>query len=582
MTEGETSLSGTESVASSAMMMSRTRVAILAAAALISALLVPVFAQAKPAKITGKLSARDYTVIALSARGTAKTDRAPHRTFKLRPPAKKVTLQLRAPDGTYAGPIVVAKARHGNKVIVDKVIVGVRAGARLGRVKVKPGDGYAKPAKWLPGKYVNSSRVARAEDKTPLGAGNLGLIPAATSGDAPGDGDLDGIPDALDVDDDGDVVLDRFDPQSGTATARTSADTGDVVVRGISLLDLDLPDVVNANAPGLTEAQIEAALPRFGGLLLGSLGIEASGPDDPAVELDCGDPDTGLIYCRRNGSTGRITSVSRVPHPPGAGPGDPFPGCCDPDEDGFGSLGWAVIPGDAVDAHAVPLLHGATSDQIGADDLLIARTTGADGNEAFTGTLAYLFETVPALASYADEAGNTTTMSYPVTPGASGTQENPFVPTDGPDADTDVEVTLTFWRAQRRALPEEPGEWIDVGHTVYITDGRSPFENPSWFEGSSCPPSAYSETDPNLSPAQAPAFPLFYEPAVSGLQDSSDDQPADPANTFTFTLNLNRCFGTVPVEQHLTGGLFLRAQPVNPLPGPPDNARATVAWFKPG
>ncbi len=353
------------------------------------------------------------------------------------------------------------------------------------------------------------------------------------------------------------------------------------MVRAISLLNLDLPDAVNANAPGLSEEQIEAALPSFGGLILGSLGIEAEGPSDPPVELDCGDPDTGLIYCRKNGSTGTLTSVSLVPRPPGGSLGDPFPGCCDRDEDGFGSLGWVTVPGEGVDAHAVPLLHGATSDQVGAGDLLIARATRDDRNEAFTGTLAYLFETVPALVSYTDEAGSSIGMSYPVTPGAPGTQENPFVPTDGPDADTDVEVTLTFWRPQRRALPDEPGKWVDVGHNVYVADSRGSLEDPASFQGGSCPSSAYSETDPNLTPAQAPDFPLFYE-SVSGLADAADDQPADPANTFTFTLNLNRCFGIYPVEQHVTLGLFLRAQPANPLAGPPDNARATVAWFRPG
>ena len=556
-------------------MISRTRIALLAPCILILALLVPALVQAKPAKLSGKLSARGYTVIALAASGKAKTDRAAHGKFKLRPPTKKVTLQLRAPDGTYAGPIVVATAKHGTEAIV-----GVRAGARLGKVEVKPDEGYAKLATRLPGKYLNLKRTALAEQGTPLGAGNLGRIPASTGGGGPGDGDLDGIPDALDVDDDGDVILDRFDPEFGTARARASADTGDVVVRAISLLDLDLPDVVNANAPGLTEEQIEAALPRFGRLLLGSLGIETAETSDPPVELDCGDPDTGLIYCRKNGSTGTITSVSIVP--PGGRPGDPFPECCDPDEDGFGSLVWVTVPGEGVDAHAVTLLHGATGDQIGAGDLLIARTKRDGANEAFTGTLSHLFETVPALASYTDEAGNTTAMSYPVAPGTSGTRENPFAPTDGPDADTDVEVTLTFWRPQREALPDEPGRWIDVGHNVYIADARGPLEAPSSFQGGSCPSSAYSETDPNLTPVQAPDFPLFYEQPVSGLEDSADDQPADPANTFTFTFNLNRCFGTIPVEQHWTGGLFLRAQPANPLPGPPDNARATVAWFRPG
>ena len=109
---------------------------------------------------------------------------------------------------------------------------------------------------------------------------------------------------------------------------------------------------------------------------------------------------------------------------------------------------------------------------------------------------------------------------------------------------------------------------------------RGPLEDPSSFQGGSCPASAYSETDPNLTPAQAPDFPLFYEQPVSGLQDSADDQPADPANTFTFTFNLNRCFGTIPVEQHWTGAL--RSSARQPAAGPPDNARATVAWFRPG
>ena len=104
----------------------------------------------------------------------------------------------------------------------------------------------------------------------------------STGGSAPGDGDLDGVPNAVDVDDDGDVILDRFDPESGTAAVRAPAATPDVVVRAISLLDLDLPEVVNANAPGLTEEQIEAALPSAGRLLLGSLGIETDRSERPA------------------------------------------------------------------------------------------------------------------------------------------------------------------------------------------------------------------------------------------------------------------------------------------------------------
>ena len=96
-------------------------------------------------------------MIALAASGKAKTDRARGRKFKLRPPAKRVTLQLRAPDATYAGPIVVARK-------VTNAIVGVRAGAKLGRIEVDPGNGYAMLATRIPRKYVDVERTASAEN----------------------------------------------------------------------------------------------------------------------------------------------------------------------------------------------------------------------------------------------------------------------------------------------------------------------------------------------------------------------------------------------------------------------------------
>lgn len=304
-------------------------------------------------------------MIALAADGEAKTDRASHRKFKLRPPAKKVTLQLRAPDATYAGPIVVANATAG-----EEAIVGVRAGAKLGRIEIDPANGYATLAKRLPRKYVNVKRTASAENGVPIGAGNFGRVFVDAPSGPNSDLDLDGVPAPLDVDDDGDVILDRFDRNPGAKAAGAAQVAPGPVVGGRSLLNLDLPETVNANAPGLTEAQIEAALPSFGGLILGTLGIDAAEPRDPRVELDCGDPDTGLVYCRKNGSTGKLADIEAVPLP--GRPGDPFPGCCDRDGDGFGSLAHAVVPQLGVDAHAVSLLHGATSDQVRAGDLLSA------------------------------------------------------------------------------------------------------------------------------------------------------------------------------------------------------------------
>ena len=149
---------------------------------------------------------------------------------------------------------------------MERAIVGVKAGAKLGRIKVNSRDGYAKLATRLPRKYVDLKRTALAEQEprqAPATSAACAHPPAAAHRETVTSTNSN----ALDIDDDGDVILDRFDPESGTAATRASADTP-VVVRAISLRNLDLPDVVNANAPGLTEEQIEAALPSAGGLLL--------------------------------------------------------------------------------------------------------------------------------------------------------------------------------------------------------------------------------------------------------------------------------------------------------------------------
>ncbi len=330
----------------------------------------------------------------MAASGEVKTGRARHGKFKLRPPSKRVTLHLRAPDATYAGPIVVATQS-------EEAIVGVRAGAKLGKIRVDRDSGYATLARRLPGKYVDVERTASAENGIPIGARNLGRVLVSEPSGPSSDCDLDGVPAPVDVDDDGDVILDPFDVDPGAGAACAADPAPDVVVTGRSVLNLDLPEIVNANAPGLTDQQIEEALPSFGRLILGTLGIDASEPGKPSVELDCGDPDTGLIYCRKHDSTGKLADIYPVPMP--GDPGDRYPGCCDPDGDGFGSLAWAVVPQlGALDAHAVPLLHGATSDQVRAGDLLIASANdGAQG--AFAGAVSYVFQTVPALASYTDE-----------------------------------------------------------------------------------------------------------------------------------------------------------------------------------
>ena len=93
--------------------------------------------------------------------------------------------------------------------------------------------------------------------------------------------------------------------------------------------------------------------------------------------------------------------------------------------------------------------------------MLIQRVSTGGSEQQFTATLQYVFVTTPALVSYDDGQGNSATVSYPGRLGGPGTEENPFPVKAGPDGD--VVVELKFWRPQRRPIPPETAEWIDIG-----------------------------------------------------------------------------------------------------------------------
>src|SRR5215213_4657836 len=109
------------------------RSASLAALAAVVLGMLPATSAAAPRAIAGKLSKKGYTVIALAADGRARSVVA-RPGFKVRPPASRITLHLRDAKGRYAGPVVVGRAGK-------QVVVGVKAGAKLGRVRVR--NGYA-------------------------------------------------------------------------------------------------------------------------------------------------------------------------------------------------------------------------------------------------------------------------------------------------------------------------------------------------------------------------------------------------------------------------------------------------------
>lgn len=501
-------------------MISITRPLGLCLVASLALLLTTAPASGKPRPITGKLSEPGHTVIALAANGKAKSARAARGTFRIVPPAKRVTLHLRAPDGVYAGPVVIRRSGA-------RAIVGVLAGARLGRIRLR--SGYAELARRLRRGWVDAKRWARARRGVPIGAGVFGRVRSKPPRSfVSGDRDRDGLPNPLDIDDDGDLTLDDFE-LSRTRAARASGAFVDEQFDIFAGLDAPLTQTVNANAAAATTAQADALL--SGG---GTLKIRFVRGD--SAELDCGraqsraDPSVGgLVYCSRGG-TGRLL----LP-----GGGDPFtfpafPDCCDPDGDGFGTL-------QPLQAKTTMVLrHGATTAQIGTGDLLIERLTTSGVETQLTTTIQYVFATVPALVSYSDGRDNAGTIAYPVAGGAPGTKRDNGLPvTAGPNGD--VIVTLTFWRPQRRPIAGEacldstpPCEWIDIGRLGYSA------QSAEGADSGYCPQNAFSSRDPNL--AKGPYTgdePL--DPSIGGFTDLAPDRPANPANTLTYSLNLTRC-----------------------------------------
>jgi hypothetical protein len=513
------------------------------------AVCTPAGAAAKPLKpISGKLSKRGYTVIALTAGRGATTVHVRGRRFRLRPPARGVTLHLRAPDGTYAGPIVVGR-RHGkgkkgrgrssrkgagrHRKRARRVIVGVKPGARLGAIKVHTRQGYAGVARKMGKRAIDVKRLARATKKgVPAGNGrNVGLVRSKAHGSG-NDPDLDGVPNSIDVDDDGDLVLDEYDRSGG---ARASSDplsqrSAAALPRGLKLFGDVGTDLVFSTVPtnvngGSTDEQIAAAQQEAGRLTFGWLGI-----DPGSGEIDCGT----LIYCSPGG-TGRYQTGA---HTLRAG-SPPFPECCDPDGDGFGSLtqmqtSMPIQPGTG----GMALFHGATQDQLHAGDIVIERGTFNGTPVEHPSSVGFVFSTFPVVAAYDDGQGDSGTFTYP----------HPFVFEGRPvraGPSGAVVVRLTFWRPQRLRIEGDPGmgRWIDIGNLAYGATALP--ARPDVSAGGFCPQSSYSEVDPNLT-LQPPSPSLGGPPAMGGavFADSKGDLPSSPANTFALTLNLTDCLAS--------------------------------------
>ena len=522
----------------------------VAISALLALSAVPADA-ARQKPIRGKLTASGYTLVALATNGKVTTKRVGRR-FSLRPPGRVVTLHLRGQGAVYAGPIVVGRRRGGRRAVV-----GVRAGARLGRIVVVPENGYARVARKPRRRAIDRSRIARARKGVPIGARLFGQVRSKPPRRPPrGDRDLDGIPDHIDIDDDGDRVLDKVD-RSRLGRARTSAVTAADPLGLATGLGAPLHATPNLHARGSGEtlAQVEARIDQASkdlGYIIMNIPFGIS-----AVELDCGPPvPAGLSYCALGGS-----AVAR---------GKSFPECCDGDGDGYGTM----VPTDVQpDFQNFDLDHRSNSTQIVTGNQIFHHVTKSGGESqcpdagnpncvSYQSTQGFAFTTTPALKSFDDGPGGRVPISYPVDfeePG--NTANNPI--RVSARSGGDVILDLTLWRPQRRPTSDAecgnvPGcavtDWLDMGGLVYFATGNR-------VEGGDpavCPKEgAYSNPSEGLQ-----AFEL--EAGESGgFLDTTGARRADPANTLSYRVNLTKCLATkgISFNKNQTRGFAFQASP---------------------
>jgi hypothetical protein len=404
----------------------------------------------------------------------------------------------------------------------------------------------------VPRAWLDLAHLARAKRGIPIGAGNLGLVRSTGTRSGPGDTDLDGIPNTLDVDDDGDRILDDYDRASrrlrSAAAPRAAFPDGSFISLGTSLAQPFEPPVnwaVNVNG-GSTDADL-ATVQRANG----NLYVIWTGLDEGTGELDCG----VLVYCRAGGTGGLLAEQDPFATP------RPFPACCDPDQDGLGTLtgvdAGGAGPGSQI--FRMSLSHGTTTEQIRPGDVLIEKGSVGGVPQESAATLGFVFATYPVFAGYDDGEGHADRFAYPPSEACRAAPGACAVPVSaGPGGQ--IALRLSVWRPQRPRVEGEPGSgpWMDVGQLAYAIGLTKPSGGIAY-----CPRSSYTQTDPALTAMTTAVNLPNFVPNDTVWLDGAGDRPSDAANTFTVTLDVTGCHAALGIPLQRGIPLQLYAVPIH-------------------
>lgn len=475
-------------------------------------------------------NASNYRVVAVQKSGAALAANVrASGSFKINmaaASAKGTTLQLVSKSGQYQGPIVYPT---GKKAATQ--FSGTRGGD-IGKIKI--GNGFATVSKKGTNVFNTNSTVQFSSSSGTLGSGKLGLVKIITkglssnsndkkeAGQSPGaDSDQDGLINLVDVDDDGDLVLDASDSNFIETKGPRPYVFNDI--------PSELTESINVNTGlNITQDVIDTFLKENLNLVIGFNAGENTNLEIGTANVDC----LNLPYCGKNGAA-TIVGLGGITVPQDFPIGTPWIQY-DTDNDGFPNL-FTYPTGNR---REIIIRPAVSTDEIGPGDTLIVKIPLDGVLKKFPMVLSSVFATVPAVSSYSAGvvSGNYT---YPVSEGTAGTATNPIqlITTD---------FTLSFWRPQRRAVPgAETGTLIDMGQLRYGVDlavDAGPIVN--------CFADDYTNLSSTLSVTQGVSNDV--------LLDSQTDGVPDRSKLLSFTVNLSSCLtrgGVTPAGQTLIFGL---------------------------
>jgi len=482
------------------------------------------FTTAIAAPIQGKVPS-GYTTLVISS---GKADSATTSSFRVTAAGDRSKLFLLKQGKLVAS--VIAGVRYKNKNYTyaaarkaklcaksgAKLLMGLKSSKKLnvGRIKVSAADGVAYLDAALTAGIDNSSGISvgdkskclpDATAKT-LGLGSaVGMQALKVVSSTSDDGDGDGLPDILDVDDDDDGVMDSYDSSDG------SAPTTEFTAKVFSNLKLEVSQSLNlyTDSDGtLSSSERDGAAASIG------LAMQVAGGTVQPTELNCG----GLSYCSAGG-TGRANGLA-------------FPDAVDSDTDGYG----LIANGPTGDFQLQPQVS-SSSDINGGDTYIQVVTDSSTGKETEVPVLLnFVFRTTPAVKSL-EMGGVTRGFVYPATASMSGSTNNPVVAPAGWDG----KVKVTAYRPQRPGIPAaSEGSYVDIGNSkISIDIPNAPCTGSGGCSGNgpgNCGPTYYTTTDSNLT-------------ASGGtLKDTRGDQDTDLINPsaaeVNFVIDLDGCLAS--------------------------------------